>query len=255
MSMKPLEDTFFKACVHEELRVKSSSDRELSVRNIVNIFSRLGFPHKQLWGYLDKWDMLGFYEYGVTLDLGWFDFDKLTPRYSELYQEVINAAGVTKWEDGEFANYVNKKAIKRAINAEFGVGELSATPILDSDAKTALDNYRKLTIAATGVPARLLGVREHSYIWVDIVKVGDIVAPAIHSISGLKDDDMHYQIDDFIEAVAKEYNVDTDQIKTYMMDNIDFDPSSVSIDVAQCGCYIDGVPEWLVEKYSKRGGE
>lgn len=255
MSMKPLENTFFKACVHETLRAESLRDRELSIRNIVNIFSRLGFPHKQLWGYLDKWDMLGFYEYGVTLDLGWFDFDKLTPRYSELYQEVVSATGVTKWEDGEFADYVNKNAIKRAINTEFGIGELTAVPISDGNAETVLDTYRKLAIATTGVPASLLGVREHSYVWVDIVKVGDIIATAIHPISGIKDDDMHYQIDDFIEAVAKEYNVDTDQVKTYMMDNIDFDPDSVSIDTTQCGCYIDGVPEWLVEKCSKGGGE
>lgn len=75
--MKPLEEIFFRACVNEQKRKLRSSDRELSVRTIGNIFERLGFSYKQLMYYVRKWSDRGFYDYGTTLDLGWFEFDKL----------------------------------------------------------------------------------------------------------------------------------------------------------------------------------
>lgn len=56
---------------------------------------------------------------------------------------------------------------------------------------------------------------------------------------------MYYQLDDFYEAVAKKYSVDVDDIKTYMMDDIEFDPRMLPWGAEDCGCYIDGVAEWL----------
>lgn len=67
--MKPLEEIFFRACVNEQKRKLHSSDRELSIRTIWNIFERLGFSYKQLMYYVEKWSDKGFYNYGVSLDL------------------------------------------------------------------------------------------------------------------------------------------------------------------------------------------
>ena len=82
--MKALEEIFFRACVNEQKRKLPSSNRELSIRTIGNIFERLGFSYKQLMYYVRKWSDRGFYDYGVTLDLGWFEFDKLTGEYKQI---------------------------------------------------------------------------------------------------------------------------------------------------------------------------
>lgn len=44
--------------------------------------------YKRCWYYLKKWADLGFYEYGTTLDLGWFTFSKMPERYKELVRQV-----------------------------------------------------------------------------------------------------------------------------------------------------------------------
>lgn len=101
--MKPLEEIFFRACVNEQKRKLRSSDRELSIRTIGNIFERLGFSYKQLMYYVRKWCDRGFYDYGVTLDLGWFEFGKLTGEYKQIYDSMTSTDG---WKDGELANYI-----------------------------------------------------------------------------------------------------------------------------------------------------
>lgn len=262
--MKPLEEIFFKACIHESKRSGfETSEREFSVRNIVNIFSRLGFPHKQLWYYLEKWSGLGLYDYGVTLDLGWFNPDKLPPQYDVLYQEVCNSQGVTDWEDGEFALYISNESShalrerrKPRENVELTTPELMFPTEL-------IEELRKRALESVGVPPWVLGqLVTVEYSWKDIVKIGDIVTVEIFPISGKMDDDTHYQIDDFIEAVAKKYNVEPCEVKTYMMDNVEFDKTQVPIGIEDCGCYINGIPEWFVRRYEneymndiKKGGE
>ena len=84
--MKPLERIFFAACLNEQLIAYDLSQREFSVRAIVNIFSRLGFPYKQLMYYVEKWAFKGFYDYGTALDLGWFYIDKLFGEYKKIYE-------------------------------------------------------------------------------------------------------------------------------------------------------------------------
>ncbi len=91
--MKPLEEIFFRACVNEQKRKSHSSDRELSIRTIGNIFERLGFSYKQLMYYVSKWSDRGFYDYGVSLDLGWFEFDKLAGEYKQIYDSMTNTDG------------------------------------------------------------------------------------------------------------------------------------------------------------------
>lgn len=88
--MKPLERIFFMVCINEQLRVDQLTKRELDVRDIANMFVRLGFPYKRLIYYVTKWSDRGFYNYGVTLDLGWFEFDKLKGEYIKIYEEVKN---------------------------------------------------------------------------------------------------------------------------------------------------------------------
>lgn len=83
------------------------------------------------------------------------------------------------------------------------------------------------------------------YTWKDVVLVHGEYYAEEFEISGLMDGDDVYQIDDFLEAVADKYGVDVDDIQTYMMDDIYFDPSELPWGAAECGCYIDGEAEWL----------
>lgn len=110
--MKPLEQIFFRACVNEQKRKYSLEQRELSIRDIGNIFERLGFSYKQLMYYVKKWSDKGFYNYGVSLDLGWFEFDKLTGEYKQIYNSMFY---VDNWRDGELAEYITKTALFQKI--------------------------------------------------------------------------------------------------------------------------------------------
>ena len=125
--MKPLERIFFEACLHEQLISYDLSRREFSVRVIGNIFSRLGFPYKQLMYYVEKWSLKGFYEYGVTLDLGWFYVDKLAGEYKEIYDEMKGRT-YEHWNEREFSKYILQNSIKGqvtnyAVRNYYGIGE------------------------------------------------------------------------------------------------------------------------------------
>lgn len=88
------------------------------------------------------------------------------------------------------------------------------------------------------------------YTWKDIVDINGVCYAEEFPISGETDgteDDVYYRLDDFYESVAKKYGVDTDDIETYMMDGIEFDPRVLPWGAEDCGCYIDGVAEWLIE--------
>ena len=61
------------------------------------------------------------------------------------------------------------------------------------------------------------------------------------------DDSDTYRIDDFMYAVAEKYGCGTDDIKTYMLDDIEFDGKELIFGAEACGCYIDGVAEWLID--------
>jgi hypothetical protein len=89
-----------------------------------------------------------------------------------------------------------------------------------------------------------------TYTWRDIVKIGDKIYTEEFPISGKKDynnEQTIYEIDDFLEAVAKKHGVDVDDVKTYMMDNIEFDARELPYGAESCGCYINGVPEWVLD--------
>lgn len=78
------------------------------------------------------------------------------------------------------------------------------------------------------------------YVWYDIVEIKGKCYAEHFEISGKKDGDDIYQIDDFYAAVAVKHNVDIDDIKTYMMDGINFNVDEMPYGAESCGCYING---------------
>lgn len=82
--MKDDEIRFFRTCWEWWHNEKAPF---LNIRLIINIVSEF-IPVKRCWYLLEKWTRLGFYDYGVTLDLGWFYPDDLPLRYKELIEEV-----------------------------------------------------------------------------------------------------------------------------------------------------------------------
>lgn len=83
--MKPLERVFFMACI-----MKS---KEMSVRKIIKTFCTLGFSENQLLYYVNKWNNRGFYNYGVTIDLGWFEPENFIGEYKVIYDDVVGKKG------------------------------------------------------------------------------------------------------------------------------------------------------------------
>lgn len=106
--------------MNEQKRKLPSSNRELSIRAIGNIFESLGFSYKQLMYYVRKWSDRGFYDYGTTLDLGWFEFDKLTGEYKRIYDSMTSTDG---WKDGELANYIVSNSFNRERITNFSLRE------------------------------------------------------------------------------------------------------------------------------------
>ena len=58
----------------------------VSIREIINIL-KFFINYKRCWYLLKKWSELGFYNYGVTLDLGWFELENMPLRYVNLLKE------------------------------------------------------------------------------------------------------------------------------------------------------------------------
>ena len=75
--MKEDEKLFFVLCF--QLRMKYGID----VRNIISMLQPF-INKKRLWYLLEKWFRQGFYDYGIRLDLGWFEIEKMPNRYSDL---------------------------------------------------------------------------------------------------------------------------------------------------------------------------
>ena len=50
------------------------------------------------------------------------------------------------------------------------------------------------------------------------------------------DGSTHYQIDEYLSAVAKKHSVDVDEIKTHMMDGVEFNSDELGVDPMNLGC-------------------
>lgn len=83
--MKDDEKKFFRTCFKYISRVVY--DRtiigQFKPRDLLRIINEW-LPEKRGLYYLGKWSKLGFYDYGVTIDLGWIYVDKIPDRYKEL---------------------------------------------------------------------------------------------------------------------------------------------------------------------------
>ena len=74
--MKDDEKKFFITCYNFRLQ-------GVDIRVIINVLSEF-INYKRCWYLLKKWSAMGFYNYGITLDLGWFEVENMPDRYLEL---------------------------------------------------------------------------------------------------------------------------------------------------------------------------
>ena len=85
--MKDDEIMFFRICV----KYRQKHVVPVRIREIINILHDAGVMHyKRCWWLLRKWGNFGFYNYGVTEDLGWFELENLPERYAKLLEENEN---------------------------------------------------------------------------------------------------------------------------------------------------------------------
>ena len=88
--MKEDEIKFFRLCYQYITHIQDKVYQgKYSPRDLINIIDEW-LPHKKAWYYLEKWSKLNFYDYGVTLDLGWIEDEKIPQRYKELIKENLN---------------------------------------------------------------------------------------------------------------------------------------------------------------------
>lgn len=81
--MKEDEKLFFRLCVKYALAKVGT----VRIREIIGILHNAGAVHyKRCWYLLEKWERLGFYNYGVTSDLGWIEMEKLPQRYRNILE-------------------------------------------------------------------------------------------------------------------------------------------------------------------------
>lgn len=87
--MREDEKKFFLLCLKYGRKSYGNYSDEYytDVRDIIGILSDLDIMHhKRCWYLLEKWCRMGFYDYGVTLDLGWFYPTELPAQYRTLLE-------------------------------------------------------------------------------------------------------------------------------------------------------------------------
>lgn len=93
--MKEDEKAFFRTCLKfiSIQGVPKHEHREVTPRTIIQIISEF-MNYKRCWYLLEKWSDKGFYNYGVTVDLGWFEAEHFIGEYQEMYLEMLRKEGV-----------------------------------------------------------------------------------------------------------------------------------------------------------------
>lgn len=85
--MKEDEIKFFRTMIRYGRQTTDNRDIVgIFPRDIINFLSEY-IHHKRCWYLLSKWSRLGFYNWGVSMGLGWIEIDKLPERYIELLKE------------------------------------------------------------------------------------------------------------------------------------------------------------------------
>ena len=146
--MKLDEINFFKTCYKYR-------NNGASIREIINIL-KFFINYKRCWYLLKKWSGLGFYNYGVTLDLGWFELENMPLRYVNLLkQEKINNAvkdaaitlGVNPERIGLFSKLIDTTSIQ--IDENYNVDSESIKKAI-SDVLEMAPEFKKSPEVATG---------------------------------------------------------------------------------------------------------
>lgn len=93
--MKDDEKAFFKTCLKfiSIQGVPNHDYKTATPRTIIKTISEF-MNYKRCWYLLEKWGNKGFYNYGVTMDLGWFEAENFTGEYQEMYLEMLRKEGV-----------------------------------------------------------------------------------------------------------------------------------------------------------------
>lgn len=68
--MKADEREFLDACLEGRAIGRSRNTSDETIRDVI---ARTGINHKRAWYLLDKWGCKSWYNWGVNLELGWFD--------------------------------------------------------------------------------------------------------------------------------------------------------------------------------------
>lgn len=86
--MKEDEIKFFKTMVRycRCYYADGSYYERMFPRQIINILGEF-MNYKRCCYLLEKWTRLGFYDWGICLDLGWLEMDKLPDRYKVLLED------------------------------------------------------------------------------------------------------------------------------------------------------------------------
>lgn len=100
-------------------------------REVVNLLADT-IPHKRCWYYLEKWTNRGFYDYGVTLDLGWFCPEKLPDRYRQIVagqepDKILPREKIGQHLEAVRKNFIGDETDPRALMAK-AMEELASLP-------------------------------------------------------------------------------------------------------------------------------
>lgn len=95
--MKEDEKKFFKTCLRyiPITDVDRYKKRTTTPRDVINMIADF-MNYKRCWYLLRKWGNKGFYSYGVTEDLGWFEAGEFTDEYLEIYIKIKGVDGNVK---------------------------------------------------------------------------------------------------------------------------------------------------------------
>ena len=221
---------------------------------------------------LDIYERFGEYqaegggEYRQDMDNAYMDilkqFGKEHPEFLKAY-ETIDVIAYRRYQEDwvkrqnfseEFMEEIQREYMEYCANTLYSFQEYLDENGFHGICYVCIDEFRGAEYLDAVYMNNLLSAEEYqtyledmsTYIWYDIVSVNGKIAAEKFPISGEMDDEF-YQIDDFLEAVAKKYGVGPGEVKTYMMDGIDFDPKELPFGAEACGCYKNGELQFLDE--------
>lgn len=84
--MKEDERKFFITCLNCINIQRTKRVSTFFPRDLIKILSEF-INYQRCWYFLEKWTNKGFYEYGTTMDLGWFEPENFCGEYLEIYNE------------------------------------------------------------------------------------------------------------------------------------------------------------------------